>query len=126
MGIKFEIDGAVPSKKNLLRVGKHGVYRDKAVSTAIEALEWSTRIKCQQANGGRVLTLPDHASLRFTFYCSDGKSDRDNKLTTILDVLQTAGVIQQDNIAHFNGRLILEPSQWVSSPNYEKTIVEVL
>ena len=41
----------------------------------------------------------DRAGVRVRFYVASRRGDLDNKLTTIMDVLCSAGVLRNDNIA---------------------------
>lgn len=121
----LEILGAVPSKKNLLRVTRNGTYHDKAIADAIEALHMRTWIAWrQQEHPLGVAPVLVHPELTFTFHVNDRRSDRDNKLTTFLDVLQSAGVLKNDNINSCNARLVIEPA--VLTKGEEKTVIEVI
>jgi Holliday junction resolvase RusA-like endonuclease len=51
------------------------------------------------------------------------RMDRDGILTTILDVLKNTGVIQDDSIAAFNGKIVLHPV--VVSENLDTMCAEV-
>lgn len=65
-----------------------------------------------------------HPEMRVTFSFSSGRPDRDNRLTAILDCLQKAGVILNDNAKQFNGRLTLEPARFVKAGK-EQVEVEI-
>lgn len=100
--------GHCPSKKNLWRRGKAGVmYLDTEVKKQIEALTLQAMLKWGSEHKGPV----EHPDLTVTFIVSAQRQDQDGMYTTVLDCLQDAGVIVNDNIAHFNGRKILEPCQ---------------
>ena len=52
----------------------------------------------------------EHPDVDVEFFVLDRASDRDNKLGCILDVLQEAGVLVNDNISRFNGTLVVHPA----------------
>ena len=96
--------GHVPSKKNLYRRARNGrMFLDREVSDQIGAL---TSHAQRQWRGRRPLENPD---IEVTLHVRNGRGDRDNKWTTISDVLQEAGVLVNDNIARCNGTIILRP-----------------
>jgi Holliday junction resolvase RusA-like endonuclease len=100
------LKGEVPAKKSLYRRKKGGgLYLDEAVAAKIDALAWQAR---QQ--WGQRLPL-EHPDMTFTFLVRDGRKDRDGLLATVMDLLQKARVIRQDNIAHCNGTIVLLPAQ---------------
>lgn len=108
--------GHCPSKKNLWRRGKTGrMFLDADVKQAIDILTAQARAQWPDAP----VTHPD---IRIQFFIRDQRPDRDNKLTTVLDCLRDAGVIHNDNIAKFNGTLILLPA--VIDPD-ERVLIEV-
>lgn len=112
------LHGSVPSKKNLLRRGRGShLYRDKNVQ---ESIEWLTTQAWQQWGESR--RPLEHPDIAVRFFVRSRRSDRDNKLTCLLDCLQAAGVIHQDNIKWFNGTVTILPA--VVSDR-EMTIVEI-
>lgn len=84
--------GPIPSKKNLYRRGaRGGMYIPKGVKALLDSLQ----IQAQAQWGGRApLTKPD---IRVELSLTSLRSDPDNKLTALLDVLRNAGVIVNDN-----------------------------
>lgn len=108
--------GHVPSKKNQWkpRPGGGGVYLDREANAEIAALMTQARI---QWGPRRPMANPD---IDIEFHVRSLRSDRDNKLSCLLDVLQKAGVIQNDNAKWCNGVLVLKP---VVVAKAEKTIV---
>lgn len=107
--------GPCPSKKNLLRVGKGRLFRRKDVAAAIDSLTL-------QARAQWCAPPVEHPTLCFRFYVPSLRSDRDNRLTTILDCLQAAGVLVNDNSKHANGVMTILPA--VVDKN-ERTEIEV-
>jgi Holliday junction resolvase RusA-like endonuclease len=94
----------VPSKKNLWKRGRGGrTYIDSETRALIDALTAQARTQWI----GEPVTHPE---MCFEFFVRDGRRDRDNLLTTVLDCLREAGVIVNDNIAQFNGTLAVLPA----------------
>jgi Holliday junction resolvase RusA-like endonuclease len=98
------LHGHCPSKKNLWKRGKGGrTYIDSDVKAVIDALTAQARA---QWNHEPVT----HPQICVQFFARDRRRDRDNMFTTVLDCLREAGVIVNDNIAQFNGTLVLLPA----------------
>ena len=115
------LNGPVPGKKN----GWHprpggGVRLDKSMQSQIDSLitqaTYTWRLKL---NRGPL----EHPDMRVTFHVRNQRSDRDNKLSTILDVLQKAGVLRNDSIRRFNGVLTLLPA---IVDKDERTVIEIV
>jgi hypothetical protein len=51
-----------------------------------------------------------------TFHVRNDRIDRDGMLCTLLDVLQEAGVIRNDSVRSFNGRVRLESAVVTEDP----------
>ena len=101
----IQLEGRIPSKKNLLRRGRGGrMFTDTAARTAINSL---TIQAVAQWVG---LPPVDHPELTFALMVIDKRSDRDNMVQTLMDVLGDAGVLVQDNIAHCNGTMVIRPA----------------
>lgn len=109
--------GHVPAKKNRWRSRNGGVYIPSEVAEQVNSLTMQA-----EELWGDLPTL-EHPELTVRFVVRNRKGDRDNKLTTVLDCLQGAKVIRNDNVAHCNGRIILEPA---IIEGQERTIIEVL
>ena len=93
--MRIILRGHIPAKKNLLRRSRNGgLFRDKEVSEQIDTLV--LQAKAQWA-GKAPLDKPE---LTIQFVCIDQRGDLDNKLVTILDVLQQSGIIVNDNLKH--------------------------
>jgi Holliday junction resolvase RusA-like endonuclease len=101
--VTLVLRGKVPSKKNVWRHGKGRTYIDRETKALIDALTAQAQSQWNRAP----VTHPD---MRVQFFVRDKRRDRDNLLTTLLDCLREAGVIVNDNIAQFNGTLVLLPS----------------
>ena len=114
------LKGHVPGKKNLLRRGRgHHLYRDQGVTAEIDGLILQAREQWGAYPPIR------HPMMAITFHVRSRGGDRDNKLTTILDVLQQAGVLRNDNIAHCNGSIMLLPAIVVKKGENEATVIEL-
>ncbi len=114
--IRLTLRGPVPNKKNLWRVRKGGgMFLDSDVKSKIDWLILQAR---RQWNRPPV----EHPDVDVEFFVLDRASDRDNKLGCILDVLQKAGVLVNDNISRFNGTLVIHPAVVGSS---EGVIVDI-
>ena len=111
----IELFGHVPSKKNTWRPRAGGIYQRKEVNKELDAL-------ILQARSLWKLDPLLHPEMEVTFYVSGGRSDRDNRLSAILDVLVKAGVLANDSIASFNGKMTVLPA--VHSEE-EKTIIRL-
>ena len=104
MIFRIELRGPVPSKKNLYRRGKSvALFLNREVKDKIEVLIMQARKQWKRPP-------LEHPDMDVEFYVLDRRSDRDNKLGCLLDVLQEAGVIAKDNIARFNGTVVILPA----------------
>ena len=100
--------GHCPSKKSLYRVSASGkLISDAETKSQINVL--TTQALLQWGQRGPV----EHPEVTTTFYVRSGRSDEDGKTVTLMDVLQKAGVIVNDNHRWFNGRKIHEPCIFV-------------
>lgn len=97
--------GVVPGKKNRKApcANGRGLFLEKNTRLALERLE------LQVPSHVRGLAL-EHPDLEIHITYDDAHRDRDGILTTILDILQKYRVIQNDNIAHFNGNVTIPPA----------------
>lgn len=100
--------GHCPSKKNLWETGPNGqVFLNAEVKGQIEnltlqaLLHWNNRPPVE------------HPEITIRLYVGAKRQDRDGMFTTLLDCLQDAGVLVNDNISRNNGRTILEPCVFV-------------
>jgi len=87
--------GPLPSKKNLYRrSARGGMYIPRTVKAALDSLQLQAQSQWQ----GRPPALkPD---IRVALSVCNMRSDPDNKLTALLDVLRRAGVIKDDCANH--------------------------
>lgn len=110
LDVTIVLHGHCPSKKNLWRRGAAGgMFLDADVKAQIDVL--TTQALFQWPH-----LLPiTHPNVTVRFFVSAARQDEDGLWTTILDCLQKAGVILNDNIAHFNGRKVHEPCEFVDT-----------
>lgn len=107
--VVLTLHGHCPSKKNDWERGETGMFLPKEVADQIKIL-------ITQAMYGWGLRGPvEHPELTVTFFVAAQRQDQDGMYVTILDVLQKAGVLVNDNIKRNNGRKVLEPCEFVSS-----------
>jgi Holliday junction resolvase RusA-like endonuclease len=97
--------GHCPSKKNLWRRGRgQKAYLDRSAQAEIDSLVLQARSAWKRAP-------LSHPSVDVHIYTRSRRQDRDNIVTTLLDVLVKAGVLAGDNIAKFNGPVTVHPAQ---------------
>lgn len=109
LSVLLTLYGHCPSKKNLWQRGTAGkMFLDADTRKQIDTLTLQAQFGWKF--GGPV----EHPELTIQFFVCGAKRDRDGMLVTVLDCLQSAGVIVNDNLAHCNSRLILEPAVFVS------------
>jgi Holliday junction resolvase RusA-like endonuclease len=110
------LKGHCPSKKNLWKRGKGGrTYIDDETAALIDALT-------AQAQAQWKHEPVTHPNMYVEFHVRDRRRDRDNMLTTILDCLRDADVIVNDNVAQFNGTVVLAPALVDSD---ERTVISI-
>jgi hypothetical protein len=90
------------------------MYKDEGLQTELDRLAVQIPAECRDLN----LLHPD---LDVTFWVLDRRSDRDNMLTTLLDLLKDYGVIRNDSIAQCNGTVILRPA--IICDHYKTVII---
>lgn len=98
--ITIELNGRIPGKKNRWRRGK----LPADIAGQIEALKWQIREQWKHRPPLR------HAALTFELQSNTLNKDRDNMVGTLLDALQSCGVLTSDNINHQNGRMVILPA----------------
>lgn len=105
------ITGNIVSKKNMLKMTKNGHgYYDKEVRESLNditdqvAKQWTK----PDITGRRLPRAPlVHPAIAVMFYVVSGRSDKDNKYTTVLDALVSGGVLKDDCIDQCNGPVLL-------------------
>lgn len=115
----LELYGPIPSKKNSYkkRSGRgRGMFKDRDLQSKLDYLTLQIPAEAR----GLELVHPD-VTIQFTV--PDRGRDRDNMVTSLLDVLVLAGVLKNDNIASFNGRLVIEPAE-VDQQFYTRVTLE--
>jgi len=117
--IVLEFIGEVPAKKNekmpvIRNSGKPSLITKPKSSLAVD------RLAIQIPGFARDIYLK-HPDLDMYFIVPRGNVDRDNVLSTILDLLWQYGVIEDDNVKHFNGRITLHPA--VIGDTWKTTVV---
>lgn len=107
--VKLVLWGHCPSKKSNYRTTAGGkLITDSATKKQIEELTLQAMFQWAEV-GGPV----EHPEVTTTFYVAAKRQDEDGMYVTLMDVLQKAGVLVNDNIAHYNGRKIHEPCEFV-------------
>lgn len=113
--------GFVPAKKNryspTMRGGKMRFFKNDKLDAALKVLDSQIPDYC------RGLQL-EHPEMEWSFQVPDAKADRDNKITTLLDVLVDAGVLRDDNIKRCNGKWTVNEAEIVKGQE-ETTIVTI-
>lgn len=102
------LSGHIPSKANSLlrRAGKGRGLRINP--QAKSEIEWLVL----QANQQRPANAPFiHPEVTISFRFRNAAQDRDNAEKTILDVLQTARILANDNVRKFNGWVHKAPAE---------------
>jgi len=105
------IGGHVCSKKNELKHnGRTGhAYYPPEVRANLDEINAQVEYQWTQrtANGDFARQPLVHPALGFTFYVQTTRSDRDNKLATLMDALVAGGVLKDDSIAECNSPILI-------------------
>jgi hypothetical protein len=100
----IELRGHIAAKKNNWRPRKGGgIVLDKDARTAID------RLAMQIPGHIRDLHL-ESPDIEFIFSYERANWDRDNAVTTLLDILVQMGTLVDDNIRRCNGRITIHPA----------------
>jgi len=96
--IELTLDGVVPSKKNGYRRRGNGagMYIPEQMRADIDALVIQAQAARHKLDLESIEGRKVHVHLQFTV--PDERKDLDNMHTTVLDVLQTAGIIKNDRL----------------------------
>jgi Holliday junction resolvase RusA-like endonuclease len=129
---RIDIPGHVPAKKNLLRPRSnptrgHSFYYDPETKARLE--EINDTVAAYWA-GRPPLVNP---TVVYVFWTITGRSDRDNKQTTVQDALVKGGVLKDDCIAEYNAKYVVWEAGWgkefttvfiAESPNKLESILD--
>lgn len=102
--MKLVVHGNVKAKKNNKtmainrRTGKMFPMTDKATT---EYIKDAIKQLKEQFDGNKVTGYPISVQMVF-FYPTKHRKDIDNSMSTILDCMKTAGVIEDDDCVHVN------------------------
>jgi Holliday junction resolvase RusA-like endonuclease len=113
MGRIYEIviGGHISSKKNELRFNGHTGRPYYPPETRANMDEINEQVIRQwtdfRANGDFARQPLTHPALGFTFYVQTTRSDRDNKLSTLMDCLVAGGVLKDDSIEDSNELILI-------------------
>jgi hypothetical protein len=121
VSVELDFESWIPSKKNQLMrrrgAGSGMMYTDD-VKKALQDLQLQAKV--QWGLRPRIR----HPQLEFRIDAQSSQ-DRDGIVTTLLDVLKRAGVIEDDSIARCNGLMMIFPAG-TADPGRTKAKVTVL
>lgn len=134
LDVTLVLYGHCPSKKNLWKRGGSGkMYLDTDVKHLIDGLtmqavfHWPHLLPVEHpeltvrffvaAKGTRtgLRKHPTDKTKMIEVQLASGNRDRDGMLVTVLDCLQVAGVLANDDIERCNARMIIEPCEFVNA-----------
>ena len=98
--VKITLTGDVPSKKNKFRVVTNKKTGKPFILSSVTNGEWYNRAMSHLLENCSKLAFPDDNKLilEMKFYSETARAaDLDNKATTVLDLLQEARIIENDN-----------------------------
>lgn len=109
--IRFSLHGRIPSKKNRLASAGPGrrFFLPSEIRRASDSL--ALQIISQLPREKPYRHLPREAEIEIQLRVSTARQDRDGMVTTILDALVDAGVIRDDSVSRWNGRLTVAPAE---------------
>jgi Holliday junction resolvase RusA-like endonuclease len=111
---KITLLGRVPTKKNGKKAFGRRVVIDPAIKSEIAFLTLQVRSQWKREPVER-------AAVAALFHVSDGRSDLDGKLTTILDCLVQGGALRNDSIA----RVKTLAAEAIIDPEGERVVIEI-
>jgi len=109
------VRGQVPPKKNQYRSGRGGFYLPQDVKERLDLIEAQIR-----KQWGRRRAVK-HPNICFELTLRNAKADRDNTVQTLLDCMQRAGVIENDNVGHCNGWILIAPAE-IAKPSTREPV----
>lgn len=99
MARKLVILGSVPSLKNSKQLFVNKRTGKRFITSSTRSKEWVESALWQLKGQKPVTEYPVALTVLFTVADNRGR-DMDNMLASVMDVLQTAGVIESDNWQH--------------------------
>lgn len=116
---KLLLKGVIPAKKNMYRRGRgNSFFLPRCVAENLRSLELQAMIQW------RPRPAVEHPDITMRFVLTSRRKDPNNLQQTILDVLQKAHVIVNDNVAKCNGRLVIEPS--IVDPHGDESVEVII
>jgi len=98
------LPGAMIAHKNMWMRSKHGMRLPDEAKDYMATCAMIARAAWSHGAPAR------HPRMTVEFHVKSGRIDRDGMFVTVNDILQKAGVIQNDNVKHFNGELTILPA----------------
>lgn len=115
LSVLLVLHGHCPGKKNGWRsTGDGKMFIPAEMKSQIGILTTQALFQWAAALSSRFGPV-EHPDVTVRFFVSAARQDEDGMWTTVLDCLQKAGVIVNDNIKHFNGRKVHEPCVFVAA-----------
>lgn len=100
MELYLELKGKVPSKKNRTLFTKTGhVYPDPVIVTWMEISHWEIKSQLNKLEDKSFLPFKEIVKVKIEFE-TDRRSDLDNMVSSIFDLLQQAEVIENDRLIY--------------------------
>jgi hypothetical protein len=116
------LDGVMPSKKSCYKTMRSGrLYLPKDVKQRLKDIQAEAELKWKFTGLGSLV----HPDVAVIFYVSQVRQDSDGQWTTLLDILQRAKVIKNDNHASFNGTKVIKPAVFVDAGK-ERTVIQFI
>ncbi len=126
--IELNISGHTPSKKNLLKLTASGRgYYDADTRAALNDLNEQVSKQWRYTNlEGRSIPRQPlvHPAIAVCFYVTTGRSDNDNRYTTIQDALVAGGVLKDDSVEFCNGPVLICSSVRTTAVAGAKVFIE--
>ena len=118
----IDIRYPIPSKKNRLRPRAAGArgrkyFYDSETRAAVDAVALIAR------HAWRGQPAIEHPEMEVWIWCTNPRQDRDGILTTVLDGQVAGGVLFNDSIRWFNGRVTVHPAEIVPNARWARVVV---